>query len=344
MVLTTNLPGIYRLDMDRILLEKLSDTGSDPSWSPRGNTIIYTYQSDIYRLPGDNLTCHPALDIFPEWLPDGRIIFSSTRNRHNLPNHWDYVMDPDGENVEEFLIYLQNIPVRTRGIVSHTFSFSPDGMKIVFVGLAVNDEKDRIRQGIFIQDIETGEEILVFENPELYPRGYESFNNPVFSPDMKKIAFTSNVNTFYENGIIFPIWDLFVINTDGSGRIQLTRNKYGDNLSWIAWRPSPVSVAVKDKSVATPLAFSLSPAVPNPFNPTTAISFTLPAPGSMRLAVHSVTGQMVRELSSGRLSPGRHTAVWDGRDDRGRKVSSGIYMVRLDAGGKTAARKITLAR
>jgi choice-of-anchor B domain-containing protein len=91
-------------------------------------------------------------------------------------------------------------------------------------------------------------------------------------------------------------------------------------------------------------AFALLPATPNPFNPRTAISFDIPARLEVRLSVYSPEGRLVGTLVSRDLPAGRHTAVWDGRDDRGRSVASGVYLMRLDAGGRRAARSIILAR
>ena len=82
-----------------------------------------------------------------------------------------------------------------------------------------------------------------------------------------------------------------------------------------------------------PDAFRLFPNRPNPFNPSTTIDYTLPKAGKVNLAVYSVTGQKVRELMSGIVTAGSHSVVWDGRDDRGGTVSSGVYISRVTMGG-----------
>lgn len=94
----------------------------------------------------------------------------------------------------------------------------------------------------------------------------------------------------------------------------------------------------------TPSAFALTGNYPNPFNPTTTISFTLPSSGAATLAVYSVTGQKVRELVSGPLTAGAHSVVWDGRDNSGKAVSSGVYISRLSMGNKTTAGRLLLAK
>jgi hypothetical protein len=96
---------------------------------------------------------------------------------------------------------------------------------------------------------------------------------------------------------------------------------------------------------ATPaLRFGLEAAYPNPFNPATTLAFSLPAAGPARLSIHDAAGRLVKRLVTGVLPAGRHEVLWTGRDDRGAPAASGLYLVRLEAGGRMAARKILLAK
>jgi hypothetical protein len=92
-----------------------------------------------------------------------------------------------------------------------------------------------------------------------------------------------------------------------------------------------------------PRTFSLSNR-PNPFNPSTTISYTLPVSGQASLTVYDITGRKVRELLSESLSAGTHTARWDGKDARGNAVSSGVYIARLCSGKFAATGKMLLMR
>lgn len=83
---------------------------------------------------------------------------------------------------------------------------------------------------------------------------------------------------------------------------------------------------------------------PNPFNPSTTISFTLPEPGKAELTVYDITGRKVRELLSERRSAGAHSVIWDGRDGSGRAASSGVYFARLHYGNHVAAKRMVLVR
>jgi hypothetical protein len=81
---------------------------------------------------------------------------------------------------------------------------------------------------------------------------------------------------------------------------------------------------------------------PNPFNPTTRISFYLPEPGLVRLSVFDPGGREVTVLVSGFREAGEHTVTWNGRDAAGRPVASGTYFYRLHAGKHRETRKMTL--
>jgi len=85
-------------------------------------------------------------------------------------------------------------------------------------------------------------------------------------------------------------------------------------------------------------------AFPNPFNRFTAIKFFLPFHTDVRLAVYGPTGAEVRNMVCGRMAPGDHLVLWDGRDERGRQVGSGVYIVTFDYGYGKCTRKVALVR
>ncbi len=93
-----------------------------------------------------------------------------------------------------------------------------------------------------------------------------------------------------------------------------------------------------------PAAFALKGNFPNPFNPTTTIEFSLGKAAAVRLNVYNTAGQLVRELVNGECAAGNHNAVWDGLDQFGNSVSSGVYLYRLISGGVTETKSMTLLR
>jgi hypothetical protein len=97
-----------------------------------------------------------------------------------------------------------------------------------------------------------------------------------------------------------------------------------------------------------PKVFSLSQNYPNPFNPSTTIAFDIPEnTGTMQqvdLTVYDIRGRCVRTLINSDLEPGSHKIHWDGRNDHGQSVSSGIYLYILKAGGERITRKMTVLK
>ncbi len=99
-----------------------------------------------------------------------------------------------------------------------------------------------------------------------------------------------------------------------------------------------------------PTRFDLAQNYPNPFNPTTLIRYTVPdrdreeRPRHTTLKVYNILGQLVRTLVDGEQAPGYYSVRWDGRDNLGKDVSSGIYFYRLKAGEFVKTRKMVVLR
>ncbi len=83
---------------------------------------------------------------------------------------------------------------------------------------------------------------------------------------------------------------------------------------------------------------------PNPFNPMTQVSFAIEADGHAMINIYNVQGQLVRRLVDGNLAAGTHQVTWDGRDQSGLQVGSGVYFARLISGGQIAEHKMVLLK
>jgi hypothetical protein len=129
------------------------------------------------------------------------------------------------------------------------------------------------------------------------------------------------------NGKVYPIW---------------TRMDSGDLSVWIALVDVPTGFDTAGRTVtAEP---ELKQNHPNPFNPATEISFTLPVHTRVTLTVYDVAGRLVRTLVDGALTAGTRRVTWDGRDAEGREVSSGVYFYTLRTPESTVTRKMTLLK
>ena len=97
---------------------------------------------------------------------------------------------------------------------------------------------------------------------------------------------------------------------------------------------------VQTRPAARPLHYILEQNFPNPFNSSTVIRFNLPAKREVELAVYNLAGQKVATLAAGVRPSGSHSFHWSGRDERGRKLSSGVYLYRLRVGTHMEVRKM----
>jgi flagellar hook assembly protein FlgD len=111
----------------------------------------------------------------------------------------------------------------------------------------------------------------------------------------------------------------------------------------------PGQPAVKTPGVATATLainkFELEQNYPNPFNPTTQIKFQLPKEVKVELKVFDLLGRTVRTLVNNKVyRPGSHSVTWDGKNNRGSKVASGMYVYRIKAGSFTKSMKMNLIK
>jgi len=93
-----------------------------------------------------------------------------------------------------------------------------------------------------------------------------------------------------------------------------------------------------------PSAFALAQNYPNPFNPSTEISFTLNEAADVNLSIFNMLGQKVRTLTSGSTPAGVYSLEWDGRDEMGQSVSTGVYLYTLSNGSTSITKKMALMK
>lgn len=104
------------------------------------------------------------------------------------------------------------------------------------------------------------------------------------------------------------------------------------------------ATGVNKDFVATPLSYELEQNFPNPFNPETRIFFQLPQQHNVQLVIYNMMGQQVRTLVDEAYSAGRHVVNWDGRDNNGMRVPSGMYIYRIKAGEFIDHKKMMLVK
>ena len=123
------------------------------------------------------------------------------------------------------------------------------------------------------------------------------------------------------------------------------------NLDWgygkldvAAFLQEPPTVVAAEPGVVRPAGLSLEQNYPNPFNGRTSISYNLPGPGAVELILYDLLGQPVRRLVSEYKAAGSHETTWDGSDDEGKQVASGVYLYKLEAGDQLLSRRLVFVR
>jgi hypothetical protein len=132
----------------------------------------------------------------------------------------------------------------------------------------------------------------------------------------------------------------------GNWTLKVSDRQFGAGGTLRSWG---LRVLVTEESAAgvgtdVPLSTRLVGNVPNPFNPSTTVAFSLGRPGMVRLEIYDARGRLVRRLTNDAYEAGRHEIVWNGTDDAGAPVASGVYFARLDADDATDVNKMMLLK
>ncbi|MDD3578527.1 MAG: two-component regulator propeller domain-containing protein [Candidatus Cloacimonetes bacterium] len=145
-----------------------------------------------------------------------------------------------------------------------------------------------------------------------------------------------------------------LVRTDTPG-FALTNSYYSlimaanDGSKWIYVYPGCIVsldgdiVSNEDPQVPPHSGIQLSN-YPNPFNPSTTITFSVPKDGLVRIDIYNIKGQKVKELNNSEMLRGHHDIIWDGKDADQQNVCSGIYFVKLQSSGAVSTRKIMLMK
>ena len=201
--------------------------------------------------------------------------------------------------------------------VSGTFAIAPssDGRKLY---LTAHEEG-----ALLVVDAASGtlhKKLAIGRNPR----------SIAFSPDGTQVYVTSSFSN--ETHIVDAVRDTVV------GRYATGQNPRGIALTQPVW-----STAI-DQHSAQPTHFALAPVFPNPFNGSTQITYTLAVGTLVNLRVYNALGQTVRTLLHQHREAGTHQIHWDGKDDQGRALASGTYLLTMRAGAARQVTKMLLLR
>jgi len=132
-----------------------------------------------------------------------------------------------------------------------------------------------------------------------------------------------------------------IVYNIGGDDVFLGKFDSGGDYLWSITFGNMMVAGIEDTPASVITEFSV---FPNPFNPETTISYAINKSGIVSICIFDVTGRMVRLVIDEQKAPGRYTASWNGTDDTGSAVGSGVYFARLTAGGDTKEQKVLLIK
>ncbi|MCF8259491.1 MAG: choice-of-anchor A family protein [Melioribacteraceae bacterium] len=117
----------------------------------------------------------------------------------------------------------------------------------------------------------------------------------------------------------------------------------GSNDGYLYKNSSPLT-DIEDAINSLPEVFKLDQNYPNPFNPTTTISFSIPESGEVQLVIYNYLGEEIRTLVNQTMSSGANSVVWNGKDNEGNAIASGMYIYSIRVNGKMESKKMMLLK
>jgi hypothetical protein len=155
-------------------------------------------------------------------------------------------------------------------------------------------------------------------------------------------AWTADGSKIIVPGRINGVWGIYAIATDGSGGVALIPTTPGDPIDFVGTVTGNIDLTltgVHERDGHLPAHTGLDQNFPNPFNPSTTITFQLVRYGSVTIRVYDLLGREVKTLVNGNLEPGYHEVVFDATG-----LASGVYFYRLNAGNSSMVKKLLLLR
>ena len=342
--LTSHFHTLYRVT-DRLVFADVSDPADPGNWIivpglPEGRHAVvkavdspllaYTVNTDLslqlldMTLPANpilNGTCN--LDVFTSSL-----VWSGD---------WIYVIGGDYESNEFLVLVDASDPFNpvVRG------SLALDGARRVLPlasGVMVYGNQD-----IWMVDTSDPQNLTVtshLTSPYPVEQAFKAGEYHLYLVDEKAVHLV-RLPDLADVGVLvgtLPIKTLFTSGSDQmwgmtvEGLVELPRACQED------WKPSAVFGDTPVPGVVTIAAY------PNPFNPQTMVHFTLEKAGIIKLAAYDLQGRCVRVLDEGYRTEGEHNVLWDGRDDTGRQLASGLFLLKLTASQQETTGKVMMVR
>jgi len=138
-------------------------------------------------------------------------------------------------------------------------------------------------------------------------------------------------------------WPMHYDGSYSATSVAATHCTHGGPIGSTMWMDHAATLTT-DNTVVLPKAFALKQNYPNPFNPSTEIAFSLEQASTINLTIFNVLGQKVKVLADGSKQAGTHSLNWDGSDEMGNLVSTGLYFYTLTDGNNSVTKKMALMK
>lgn len=268
----------------------------------------------------------------------------------------DIVVDYDGNAYITGYTLSNNFPMS-----SGAFNGSYTGLYDVFVSM-LNFSGSKLLYSTYLggSDSDRGKGIAVDTGGNVYVIGYtnsgyfpitagafhENHNGGDYDVFVSKLNPSMSDSLLYSTYLGTIYWDEgYAITLDNDGNVYITgKTESNENSNiFVSKLILDSNTGVNnDKNVIT--GYRLFENYPNPFNLATTITFDIPAAEYVTIYVYNIAGQRIKTLVSDYLPASTQTIVWDGTNDNGLRVSSGLYLFRLQAGGFSAVKKMVLIK
>ncbi len=230
---------------------------------------------------------------------------------------------------------VKRLAADTTGVYSITFRFYIPRTKAgYFNTLAVFTPPSTFNWAMEVYFDSTGNGRLFAGSATAFPF---TFTRDAWQLARVVVDLTRDSAKFYINNTLVRTWRWTAGASGGGSPRRLAANDFYGATAWdqmfvddYDFRPDTWT-GVEETPVAVPETFSLMQNYPNPFNPTTTIRYALPHAAQVRLQVYNILGQFVTELVNDVQDAGYHNVVWNGRNQSGMQVATGVYLYRIEA-------------
>jgi len=275
-------------------------------------TIYDTVTDETRYLTDENLGPDPLKYLDPTISPDNKYVYVNIMERiDNNTVSQLYRMPFEGGELEQLTFFEE-----VRFGYCRNMNFSPDGLWLLFDYCF----------GVYVYNTFTDQTFDAFTGEETnkpYPPPFDVNHGWETSPNWR------------------PDGTTFCYSLMDGGRNDY---RVGYEIYICGFNAAKYAVLPTLVENAAPSSFIVLRNYPNPFNPATTIEFSIPEAGFVDLVIYDITGRKIRELVSGDVTPGVHSVFWDGRDENGSPVSSGVFISRLKTGDNVVSNRMMLVK